>query len=1027
MPAIRQNGGPRPHLNNTLYSYAASTSSSMTIAPSTPLRIGVDVGGTNTDAVVLDLTPGVEKPVIATHKAPTTADITTGIQRAIGACLERSSVDRSQIQAVAIGTTSFVNSLIERDATKLQRVAVLRLCGPFSRLCPPFASFPYELRNVLEGPCFFAKGGLQVDGSEIEKVDPLEIRGIAAEMRRLDVQTIAVSSCYAPIDLEIKQEELVRDILQAELPGVRVTISKDVANIGLLERENAAILNAALLAFAEKTVAAFLVSIAALGLTSPVFLTSNDGTLMTCQQAARLPIRTFSSGPTNSMRGANFLAGLVAGKKQRETALVIDVGGTTTEIGVLLPTGFPRQAGAFHSLCGVPLNFSMPHVYSIGLGGGSRVRTDARGRVTVGPDSVGYRITDEALCFGGSTGTATDIAVATGRAEGVGNTSLVTLLNPTAVIAAEQRIRHMIELAIDSMKTSSSDIPVYLVGGGAILVPDELKGVSEVVRFPHYDAANAVGAACAQISGVVDTVEDTTTISVAEAQKAVEKRAIERAIAQGADPNHTVVVESEVIPIAYATDKCRFYVKAAGEWRGRARDVPDEPKANGRVTPTWDSTTEVVPIPAANGKRQLPTEDPEITAYDIRSYRPTIVNKEWFLSEVDLEWIAAGCYILGTGGGGNPQTTYLEIRELVRAGANVRVIDIDSVANEDHIVPGANIGAPEVGLERLGGPDPSEGVYDVLKLTGHTSAAALTAIEIGGGNGMVQMITGASNHMNLPVLDGDFMGRAYPTGWQSTLHVFDESEKGELVLPVVLTSGDGTTMHVTKVKDEKDIDRFLRAGCIEMGTAGNIQCRPLSKGNTRRMLIRNTVSQAWRLGRAVALAKKQSNIGRIGQILVDAVGGSKAGRVLFVGKIVEVGRKLHKGHSYGEVVIQALSAEDEEDDDEDVPREKFEGVLKIPFKNENLLAEHTVNGNSRIVAGVPDLISIIDAQNGVALGTPEYKYGLRVLVLGITAAPQWTSTQRGLDLGSLTAFGYDEPYVPLGEYVQPRSVIEEFA
>lgn len=192
----------------------------------------------------------------------------------------------------------------------------------------------------------------------------------------------------------------------------------------------------------------------------------------------------------------------------------------------------------------------MPHVYSIGLGGGSRVRTDARGRVTVGPDSVGYRITDEALCFGGSTGTATDIAVATGRAEGVGNTSLVTLLNPTAVIAAEQRIRHMIELAIDSMKTSSSDIPVYLVGGGAILVPDELKGVSEVVRFPHYDAANAVGAACAQISGVVDTVEDTTTISVSEAQKAVEKRAIERAIAQGADPNHTVVVESEVIPIA---------------------------------------------------------------------------------------------------------------------------------------------------------------------------------------------------------------------------------------------------------------------------------------------------------------------------------------------------------------------------------------------------------------------------------------------------------------------------------------------
>lgn len=79
-----------------------------------------------------------------------------------------------------------------------------------------------------------------------------------------------------------------------------------------------------------------------------------------------------------------------------------------------------------------------------------------------------------------------------------------------------------------------------------------------------------------------------------------------------------------------------------------------------------------------------------------------------------------------------------------------------------------------------------------------------------------------------------------------------------------------------------------------------------------------------------------------------------------------------------------------------------------------------------IVAGVPDLISVLDAQNGLALGTPEYKYGQRVLVLGITAAPQWTSTQRGLDLGALPAFGYDVPYVPLGEYVQPLSVIAEY-
>ena len=101
--------------------------------------------------------------------------------------------------------------------------------------------------------------------------------------------------------------------------------------------------------------------------------------------------------------------------------------------------------------------------------------------------------------------------------------------------------------------------------------------------------------------------------------------------------------------------------------------------------------------------------------------------------------------------------------------------------------------------------------------------------------------------------------------------------------------------------------------------------------------------------------------------------------------------------------------------------------VAVPFKNENLLCEHTEEGQVKVVAGVPDLIAVLDSQSGAALGTPDYKYGLRVLVLGITAAPQWTETQRGLDLGALPAFGYDLPYVPIGRYIRPRSVIEEYS
>lgn len=95
--------------------------------------------------------------------------MTQGIQNAVRATLEKAAIDKSKIGAIAIGTTSFVNSLIERNADKLEKVGVVRLCGPYSRLAPPFSGFPYELRHVLEGPAFCVEGGIQVDGKEISK------------------------------------------------------------------------------------------------------------------------------------------------------------------------------------------------------------------------------------------------------------------------------------------------------------------------------------------------------------------------------------------------------------------------------------------------------------------------------------------------------------------------------------------------------------------------------------------------------------------------------------------------------------------------------------------------------------------------------------------------------------------------------------------------------------------------------------------------------------------------------------------
>ncbi|WVW80695.1 hypothetical protein I302_102681 [Kwoniella bestiolae CBS 10118] len=971
----------------------------MTI-PHKTLRVGVDVGGTNTDAVILDLTPGTSTPVLASFKSPTTPDVTSGIQKAISGCLEKSSSDKSRIEAISIGTTSFVNSLIERDSTKLEKVGVIRLCGPHSRLCPPFVSFPYELRRVLEGPVWMVEGGLQVDGKEISTVDVSEIRGVCAELKRQGIQTVAVSGVYSPIDHHLKQEEQVRDILQQEIPDIKVTISKEVANIGLLERENATILNASLLAFAKVAVSGFRQSLKSLDLEIPLFLTSNDGTLMTCDQAEHFPIKTFSSGPTNSMRGANFLAGLASGGARKETALVIDVGGTTTEVGVLLPTGFPRQAGARHELCGVPLNFSMPHVHSIGLGGGSRVRVDDSGKVSVGPDSVGYRI-DQSIAFGGETLTTTDIVVADGRAKGIGNSSLVKDVSTDIIEAASARMKTMIELALESMKTSTQDVPVYLVGGGAILVPDTLHGVSKVHRFPYYDAANAVGAACAQVSGVIDTFEDTSATPLAEVRGKVEQRAIEKAVDLGADRAKTTIVESEIIPIAYTTGRARFYVKAAGPWTGAPVTHVQFKQSIDTIASTRDSQqlSEVKPIAPANiGTESLPESDPPVTAQTILEYRPNITNKgEWMLSEIDAEWIATGCYILGCGGGGSPYSKALALREIIREGGSIKIIDFSKLEDDGLVIWGGGIGSPEVSQERLVNEEYNQAVSELMRFLRMDKCAALAALEIGGGNGMISMITGATKYLDIPVLDGDFMGRAYPTGWQTTPNVYDLSGKGEMLLPSSLASGDGTVT------------------------------RPLTKPQCEQAMIKNTVSQAWRLGRAVALANKQSNVGNIGRILVDALGGSQCAKVLFSGKVTNVNRRIYKGHTIGEIVIQSLKADEEEDEDPENPKEKFEGTMTIPFKNENLLCQHEVNGVTKITAGVPDLISVIDSQSGQALGTPDYKYGLRVMVIGVTAAPQWTDTPRGIEVGGLGAFGYDDiPYEPIGVYVKPASVIDEY-
>ncbi|KAG9233836.1 putative hydantoin utilization protein A [Amylocarpus encephaloides] len=746
---------------------------------------------------------------------------------------ENSEIDPVHVASVTIGTTHFINAVVEMDQARLAKVAIIRLYGPFGRGVPPCVDWPQRLRELISAYFCFVDGGLEVGGNLISDIDEEQIRKEALIIREKGIKSVVVNGIFSPVDVSCQQEERAAAILKGVYPGVEVIMSKDVANLGFLERENAAILNASILPFARKTIASFQSAISRLSLKCPVFITQNDGTIILASTASKLPIRTFLSGPTNSMRVAAFLTH----NEIKETMMVVDTARQQTEIS------------------GVRTNFSYPDVRSIGLGGGSIVRRREDGTLT--------------LTFGGDVATTTDYTVLAESELAIGNRDLIVKVGLAEnLMEFKALVKKMLERAIDTMKTSAEDIPVMLVGGGAVIAPECWSGV-----------ANAIGAATARVSGIIDTIESTETKSTAQVKEEISKRVIKKAVENGAREDTVQVVEMDHIPLQYIANKSRFIIKAI--------PLSTEPEpVNGNMDEFSKNSKQEI-APTTNGDSNHTEE------FDILTYKPKIQGREWIISEIYLAWITIGCYIVGTGGGGSPYSYMLRLREIMRKGGVVRVISPPDLKDGDLVACGGGKGSPTVTSEKLAGDEMMEAQNELYNYM-NVKPDAVIALEIGGGNGL----------------------------------------------------------------------------------------------------------------QAVALSRHTNQIEAVAESIIAQVGGDKSAKVLFKGKIVGVERTLRMGHVYGEVIIEGVDGE-------------WKGRMKIPFKNENIVAY--------IVASVPDLICVIDAQNGEAIGTPEYRYGLLVIVLGIVASEKWTSTQRGLEIGGPKGFGMnDVVYKPLGNFVKPRSVINEY-
>jgi N-methylhydantoinase A/oxoprolinase/acetone carboxylase beta subunit len=735
---------------------------------------------TNTDGVILDLarSSDTDRGIVAWKKTSTTKNPNDGINNVIKAMFEQSDVDPRQIASVTIGTTHFINSVVERDSTRLAKVGVIRLCGPFSKDIAIGIDWPPELREIICGYRGIVDGGLEIDGSLIAELDIEEVKRQAEEIKSQGISSIAIVGIFSPIDIVYKQEETAAEIIRQVYPEADVVCSKDVANIGFLERENAAILNASILPFARRTIRAFQRAIQDLQLDCPVFVTQNDGTLLHASAAAKLPIRTFSSGPTNSMRGAAFL---MQGQA-KEAMMVIDVGGTTTDVGLLEKNGFPRQAAAYSEISGVRTNFSYPDVRSIGLGGGSIVKRNQEGKLVVGPESVGYRITEKALVFGGDIATTTDYTVLGDSSVTIGDRTKLEGASLSADLPEfKEAVKSMLERIVDQMKTSPDDIPVVLVGGGAIVAPESLQGASKVVKPNWSGIANAIGAATARISGVIDSVENTDTRTKAQITEELSQRAIDAAVQNGALRETVSIAEMDSFPLQYIANKSRMIVKAVGSFDYSRTDLGVEladalqsdgiDKESAPELPGPKATDITAPTVETSISQTFP-HTPEYVA----SYRPEVVDRQWLLSETDLEFISTGCYILGTGGGGSPYQHFLRLRELKRAGVNLRVISPHDLKDDDLVACGGGKGSPQVSIEKPYGDELVIRVLIIMISTANdprilesqrelyallnVAPSAVIPLEIGGGNGLQGLIIGASTNMDIPALDADLMGRA---------------------------------------------------------------------------------------------------------------------------------------------------------------------------------------------------------------------------------------------------------------------------
>ena len=272
--------------------------------------------------------------MLAAHKAPTSANVSDGIVAAIRRVREDAGIDVAHIAGVMIGTTHFTNAFVQRQG--LLPVGIIRIALPSSRGIPPLTDWPADIAAEIGEAHYLVRGGYQFDGRLADPLDEQAVAAAARDILKRGLKSVAVTGLFSPVSaaMEVRAEEIIRN----EAPDLQVSLSSRIGRMGILERENAAVMNASLADLSSSVIESFRLALKQLEISAPFYVSQNDGTLMNAEFVEKYPVLTFASGPTNSMRGAAYLSKL-------ENALVADIGGTTTDFGMLV-NGFPRESSS---------------------------------------------------------------------------------------------------------------------------------------------------------------------------------------------------------------------------------------------------------------------------------------------------------------------------------------------------------------------------------------------------------------------------------------------------------------------------------------------------------------------------------------------------------------------------------------------------------------------------------------------------------------------------------------------------------